>query len=85
MSIAAATLLATCDRPHVPAMEAVGGTGDTITGIIAALRYRGDPEAELKALILNRIAGELVECTPATQIKEFITAIPAAIERYEKQ
>ena len=79
------TLLGTCQQPHIPAMEAVGGTGDTITGIIAALRYRGDSEPELKALILNRIAGELIKCTPATQIKEFITAIPAAIERYEKR
>ena len=79
------TLLGTCDRPNIPAMEAVGGTGDTVTGIIAALRCRGDSEPELKALILNRIAGELIKCTPATQIKEFITAIPAAIERYEKR
>lgn len=71
--------------PNLPAMEAIGGTGDTITGMISALRYKGDPEADRKALILNRLIGEKIKCTPATQIAEFIKAIPEVIEEYEKK
>jgi len=73
-----------CDRPDIPAMEAVGGTGDTIAGMIAAFRSRRENDAELKALRVNRLVGESINCDPATQIAEFIEAIPAALERYEK-
>jgi ADP-dependent NAD(P)H-hydrate dehydratase / NAD(P)H-hydrate epimerase len=73
-----------CSAPNIPAMEAVGGTGDTITGMLTAFRFRQDDDADYKALVVNRIIGELVQCTPATQISQFIKAIPAALERYEK-
>jgi hypothetical protein len=53
--------------------------------MIAALRFRREDSPELKALRLNRLAGELAGCTPATQINEFIDALPAAIDRYEKR
>jgi ADP-dependent NAD(P)H-hydrate dehydratase / NAD(P)H-hydrate epimerase len=79
------TRVGTCERPNIPAMEAIGGTGDTITGMIAALRFRREDSPELKALRLNRLAGELASCNPATQINEFINAIPDAIDRYEKR
>lgn len=79
------TRVGTCDRPNIPAMEAVGGTGDTITGMIAALRFKREDSPELKALLLNRLAGEVVGCTPATQINEFVDALPTAIDRYEKR
>ncbi len=71
--------------PNIPAMEAIGGTGDTITGMLSALRFKGDPDADLKALTINRLIGERIGCTPATQISEFIKAIPEAVEEYEKK
>ncbi len=73
-----------CRAPVVPAMEAIGGTGDTITGMLTALRFRGDPDADGKALVLNRLIGQRIGCTPATQIREFIAAIPGVLAEYEK-
>lgn len=77
-------LVKECRQPNIPAMEAVGGTGDTITGMISGLRYRGDALSEYKALSINRWIGQRINCTPATQIGEFIKAIPASLEKYEK-
>jgi len=77
-------LIKECRQPNIPAMEAIGGTGDTITGMISGLRYLGDAAPEYKALIINRLIGQRVNCTPATQIGEFIKAIPATMEEYEK-
>lgn len=71
-------------QPIIPAMEAIGGTGDTITGMLSALRYMNTQGADYKALVLNRLIGELIKCNPATQISEFIKAIPGALEKYEK-
>jgi len=73
-----------CHGPNIPAMEAIGGTGDTITGMLSALRYKGDPDADYKALVVNRLIGKRIDCTPATQIKEFIRAIPDTLDEYEK-
>ena len=78
------TLIKECRQPNVPAMEAIGGTGDTITGMISGLRYRKDAFPEYKALIINRLIGQRINCTPATQIGEFIKAIPSILEEYEK-
>jgi ADP-dependent NAD(P)H-hydrate dehydratase / NAD(P)H-hydrate epimerase len=74
--------IAEVSEPSVPAMEAVGGTGDTITGMVAALLFKGDPDAEVKALRLNRLIGSQINCSPATQIGEFITAIPNILKKY---
>ena len=69
-------------EPDIPEFEAIGGTGDTITGMIAALICKGVSEEE--ALILsaraNRLAGKLAKPTPATQIGEIIEKIPQALE-----
>lgn len=73
-----------CREPNIPAMEAIGGTGDTITGMLSGLRYRKDDDSEYKALIVNRLIGKKLNCTAATQIGEFIAAIPAVLEEYEK-
>lgn len=71
-------------QPNIPAMEAIGGTGDTITGMLSAFRHKNVPDADYKALVLNRLIGELIQCNPATQIIDFIKAIPRALEKYEK-
>ncbi len=73
-----------CRGPNIPAMEAIGGTGDTITGMISGLRYRKDEDSYYKALVVNRLVGKRINATPATQIKEFIRAIPTVLEEYEK-
>lgn len=70
--------------PNIPAMEAIGGTGDTITGMLSGLRYQKDEDSNYKALVVNRLIGKRINCTPATQIREFIGAIPAVLEDYEK-
>jgi NAD(P)H-hydrate repair Nnr-like enzyme with NAD(P)H-hydrate dehydratase domain len=73
-----------CREPNIPAMEAIGGTGDTITGMLSGLLYRQEDDAEYKALALNRIIGKRLNCNAATQISEFIKAIPTGLEAYEK-
>ena len=73
-----------CREPNIPAMEAIGGTGDTITGMLSGLLYRQEDDAEYKALALNRIIGKRLNCNAATQISEFIRAIPTGLEAYEK-
>jgi len=75
-------ILREVEEPDIPELEAIGGTGDTITGMIAALIYKGISEED--ALILsaraNRLAGKLTKPTPATQIGEIIERIPQALE-----
>jgi len=69
------------DQPGQEAMEAIGGTGDTLTGIVATLVSFGMNvgEAAAKAAKINRIAGGYALPTPATQIAEIIGQIPKAI------
>ncbi len=70
-------------EPNIPVMEAIGGTGDTITGIVSALISGGiEPvRACLLALKANRLAGQLCNPTPATQVFEIIDHIGEAITR----
>jgi len=79
-------IVATVSEPDIPAMECIGGTGDTITGLVSALAYAGYDlvEAALYASRINRIAGLLTNPTPATRIAEIIRHIPAAIEQVLK-
>jgi len=70
-------------EPLVPALEAIGGTGDTITGIVSALIYSGlEPsDACIKAAQINRFMGELTNPTPATGIDKLIERIPEAVKK----
>ena len=63
-------ILTSVDKPVAEAMEAMGGTGDTLTGIVAALVASGMniPEAGETAARTNRLAGFLAHPTPATQV-----------------
>jgi len=78
------TVIGTVTTPDVPAMEAIGGTGDTITGILAALLdTKMDPiEAALIAARVNRKAGQLAKASPATRISQIIEQFPTAFEEY---
>jgi NAD(P)H-hydrate repair Nnr-like enzyme with NAD(P)H-hydrate dehydratase domain len=74
-------IIETVDSPMVEALEPIGGTGDTITGIVSALINSGlNPvEASIKACKINRIAGNNANPTPATQVCEIIREIPNVV------
>lgn len=71
------------DGPTHEALEAIGGTGDTLTGVAAALAAGGMPvpEAAHAASLANRMAGALAQPDPATQIDEIVAHLPEALER----
>jgi len=73
---------ATIDSPLEEVMEAMGGTGDTLTGIVAALIEAGVEvkEAAIVAARVNRLAGHYAKPTPASQVMEIIQHIPRALE-----
>jgi len=72
--------------PMVEAMEAIGGTGDALVGILSALITAGFSldKASILAAKINRIAGNLAQPTPATTISEIIKFIPKAIKEVIK-
>jgi NAD(P)H-hydrate repair Nnr-like enzyme with NAD(P)H-hydrate dehydratase domain len=74
-------------EPNVEALEPVGGTGDTITGMISALIYAGKTPLEACRIAgkANRIAGELTRPTPATQVRDMIKHLPAALRTVLKR
>ncbi|OIQ50025.1 ATP-dependent (S)-NAD(P)H-hydrate dehydratase [Pseudodesulfovibrio hydrargyri] len=76
-------VLAEVTKPSVEAMEAMGGTGDTVTGMACALMAAGlsAPKAAHVAAQANRYAGEAARPTPASQIGELIPHIPQALSR----
>lgn len=76
-------VIASVDGPDVPALEAIGGTGDTITGFIIGMLASGiDTErAALYALQTNRIVGQICQATPATQVSELVSHFGAALEK----
>ncbi|MFA5367017.1 MAG: NAD(P)H-hydrate dehydratase [Dehalococcoidia bacterium] len=77
-------IVETIDKPDVPALEPIGGTGDTITGLVAGLVYIGlEPhEAAIIAARTNRVAGQMANLTPATKVSEIIRQFPAVFEKY---
>ncbi|WP_448873656.1 NAD(P)H-hydrate dehydratase [Desulfobulbus propionicus] len=76
-------IVAKVSSPSFPAMEAIGGTGDTLTGLLTSLCGSGfEPlEAAVAAASANRLCGALAHPTPATQIAELIAVIPQALEK----
>jgi ADP-dependent NAD(P)H-hydrate dehydratase / NAD(P)H-hydrate epimerase len=74
---------ATVDGPVEEALECIGGTGDTLTGIVSALLASGMAVSEAACLAarVNRLAGSLARPSPATQVVEIIRAIPEALEK----
>ena len=73
-------------EPFVENLEPIGGTGDTITGIVSALIHSGmdTVKASIIACRANRIAGQLANPTPATHVSEIIGKIPEALESIKK-
>jgi NAD(P)H-hydrate repair Nnr-like enzyme with NAD(P)H-hydrate dehydratase domain len=77
-------IVATVDEPDVPFMEPIGGTGDTITGMVSAFIAAGlEPlEAAVIAAKANRTAGKIANVNPATGIAEVIAAFPGVFKSY---
>jgi NAD(P)H-hydrate repair Nnr-like enzyme with NAD(P)H-hydrate dehydratase domain len=77
-------ILSTISEPNVPTLEPIGGTGDTITGLVSGLVYAGlEPkEAAIFACRTNRMAGKLAQPTPATSVKEIVDQIPRVCKEY---
>ncbi|MEG2171951.1 MAG: NAD(P)H-hydrate dehydratase [Desulfovibrionaceae bacterium] len=69
-----ANILDTVDSPAVEAMEAIGGTGDIVTGIVTGLLALGLPmrEACLKAVRTSRLLAHMAAPDPATQVGELL-------------
>jgi len=77
-------IVATINEPNVPALEAIGGTGDTITGLVSAFAYAGLRlhEAAIIAARVNRMAGKIAEATPATKVRQVTAQFPAVFREY---
>lgn len=77
-------IMATVTEPDVPAMEAVGGTGDAITGLVSAFVYAGlEPhEAAIIAARTNRMAGRFAETTPAARVGQVIARFHEVFKKY---
>lgn len=75
-------ILETVDHPVVKVLEAIGGTGDTLTGIVSALIDSGMEirEAAAVAARVNRLAGQYGKPTAATQVMELVSHIPEAMQ-----
>lgn len=80
-------VLAVIDQPDIPALELIGGTGDTITGLVSALIYAGlsPSHAAVVAAKTNRMAGKLASPTPATPVRKIIEQFPAVLKQYLKE
>jgi NAD(P)H-hydrate repair Nnr-like enzyme with NAD(P)H-hydrate dehydratase domain len=75
-------VLAMVTEPDVPPLEAIGGTGDTITGLVSALVYAElEPhEAAIIAARANRMAGKYARVTPATRVRHVVAQFPAVFK-----
>lgn len=76
-------IIATIDSPSEDALEPIGGTGDTLTGLVSALICGGFDvyHASVLAARANRLAGRLASPTPMTQVAEIIARIPQAVKQ----
>lgn len=74
-------------EPDVPALEAIGGTGDTISGMLGAFIDAGFAfsDAALLAARVNRLAGQYAHAKPSTKIREIVAAIPAVLRDHVKK
>jgi NAD(P)H-hydrate repair Nnr-like enzyme with NAD(P)H-hydrate dehydratase domain len=78
------TITRIIDNPHVPGLEPIGGTGDTITGLLSALLAGGiEPAAAAEiAAKTNRMAGKRAEVQPDTSVRELISRIHEVFEQH---
>jgi len=77
-------ILATINEPDVPTLEAIGGTGDTITGLVSTFAHAGykPHHAAIMAAKTNRMAGKFAKPTPATKVSQIINQFPEVFKKY---
>lgn len=77
-------IIDTITEPNIPELEAIGGTGDTITGLVAAFAHAELElhEAAIIAARANRMAGKFAQATPATKVWQIISQFPAVFKEY---
>ena len=75
-------IVAKVDEPNIATLEPIGGTGDTLTGIVSALISSGldTTFAAIQAAKANRLMGFLCNPEPSTKVWEMIPRIPEALE-----
>ena len=71
------------DQPSFEAMEAIGGTGDTLTGLLTVLCGADfkPTDAAILAAKINRCTGCCDNLSPATQVVQLIDKIPQALSK----
>jgi ADP-dependent NAD(P)H-hydrate dehydratase / NAD(P)H-hydrate epimerase len=76
-------IIETVGQPAFEAMEAIGGTGDTLTGLLTVFCGNGLAPAAAAAMAAraNRWTGFFANPTPATQVAELIDRIPEALAK----
>lgn len=81
--VAGGRIVDTVSEPNVPELEAVGGTGDTLTGIVSALLGIGFDlvRAMVLAARINRLAGEMARARVDSPITDLIDSIDPAIKQ----
>jgi len=74
-------------EPCVENMEPIGGTGDTLTGIVTALIAGRIPisEAAMIAARTNRVMGALSNPTPASSVADLLPGLSAALNQVISQ
>jgi ADP-dependent NAD(P)H-hydrate dehydratase / NAD(P)H-hydrate epimerase len=74
-------IIAEISEPCVDNMEPIGGTGDSLTGIVAALLHSGKsvPESATLGATINRVLGRLAKPTPAFSVAELLSCLPEAM------
>lgn len=80
----ASGVIETITEPLVPSMEAIGGTGDIITGLLAAFTALGhdSQKACMYASMIARMAGSLADPNPGTQVVDIIRHIPMSLKQF---
>lgn len=70
------------EEPTVEALEAIGGTGDSLTGLITALLAAGMPlkNAGPAAMMVNRKMGALADPSPESGIDDILNYLGRALE-----
>lgn len=79
--VSAGRIMSRLSQPDTPAMEPIGGTGDTLTGLVTALLAAGMnmPDACRKAALANRYLGLLADPTPAFGVADLLPFMPEAL------
>lgn len=79
--VSAGKTVAVISAPSIPAMEPIGGTGDTVTGLVTALLSADYPitEACTIAAKANRQLGFLAAPTPAFSVADLMPFLPKAL------